>query len=51
MALIESDKESKMASEIVLEKLQHSFEMQQLELPRQLELQRASFKTELEKKV
>ena len=32
-----------------LEKLKHNFEMQQLELTRQLELQRASFKTELEK--
>ena len=45
----ESDKESKLASEIKLEKLKHSFEMQQLELTRQLELQRASFMTELEK--
>ena len=49
MARIERDKESKVASEIELEKLKHSFEMQQLELTRQLELQRASFKTELEK--
>ena len=42
MVRIESDKESKLASKIELEKLKHSSEMQQLELTRQLELQRAS---------
>ena len=36
-------------SEIQLEKFKHSFEMQQLELTRQLELQRASFKNDLGK--
>ena len=46
MARIESDKELKFASEIELEKFKHSFEMEQLELTRQLGLQRASFKTE-----
>ena len=49
MSRVDSDKESKLSSEIELEKLKHSFEMQQLELTRQLELQRAIFKTELEK--
>ena len=49
MARIESDQESKLASEIELEKIKHRFENQQLELTGQLELQRASFKTELEK--
>ena len=43
MARIESDKESKLSRKIELEKLKHSFEIQQLELPRQLELQRPSF--------
>ena len=38
-----------MSSEIELEKLKHSFEMKHLELMGQLEVQRASFKTELEK--
>ena len=45
MARIESDKESKLASKVELEKLKHGFETQQLELTRQLELQSASFKT------
>ena len=47
MARIESDKELKLASEIELEKLKHSFQMQQFELTRQQELQRTNFKTEL----
>ena len=38
-----------MSSEIELEKLKHSFKMKYLELMGQLEVQRASFKTELEK--
>ena len=46
---LETDKESKLSSEIELEKLKHSFEMKHLELMGQLEVQRASFKTELEK--
>ena len=46
---IESDKELTFASEIELETLKLSFEMQKLELTRQLELQRANCKTELEK--
>ena len=46
---LETDKESKLSSEIELEKLKHSFEMKHLELMCQLEVQRASFKTELEK--
>ena len=46
---METDRESKLSSEIELEKLKHSFEMKHLELMGQLELQRASFKTELEK--
>ena len=46
---LETDKESKLSSEIELEKLKHSFEMKHLELMRQLEVQRATFKTELEK--
>ena len=46
---LETDRESKLSSEIVLEKLKHSFEMKHLELMGQLEVQRASFKTELEK--
>ena len=45
---IESDKELKLASEIELETLKHSFEMQQLELTRQF-LRRESFNTALEK--
>ena len=36
MARIESDKESKLASEIELEELNHNFEMQQLDLTSQL---------------
>ena len=46
---LESDRESKLPSEIELEKLKHSFEMKHLELMGQLEVQRESFKTELEK--
>ena len=46
---LETYKESKLSSEIELEKLKHSFEMKHLELMGQLEVQRASFKTELEK--
>ena len=46
---LETDRESKFTSEIELEKLKHSFEMKHLELMGQLEVQRASFKTELEK--
>ena len=38
-----------MSSEIELEKLKHSFEMKHLDLMGQLEVQRATFKTELEK--
>ena len=44
-----TDRESKLSSEIELEKLKHSFEMKHLELIDQLEVQRATFKTELEK--
>ena len=46
---LEADRESKLSSEIELEKLKHSFEMKHLELMGQLEVQRATFKTELEK--
>ena len=46
---LETDRESKLSSEIELEKLKHSFEMKHLELMGQLEVQRATFKTELEK--
>ena len=46
---LETDKESKLSREIELEKLKHSFEMKHLELMGQLEVQRATFKTELEK--
>ena len=46
---MESDKEAKLVSDIELEKLKQSFKMKHLELMGQLELQRASFKTELEK--
>ena len=46
---LETDKESKLSSEIELEKLKYSFEMKHLELMGQLEVQRATFKTELEK--
>ena len=46
---LDTDRESKLSSEIELEKLKHSFEMKHLELIGQLEVQRASFKTELEK--
>ena len=46
---LENDRESKWSSEIELEKLKHSFEMKHLELMGQLEVQRATFKTELEK--
>ena len=46
---LETGRESKLSSEIELEKLKHSFEMKHLELMGQLEVQRATFKTELEK--
>ena len=46
---LETDRESKLSSEIELEKLKHSFEMKHLELMGQLEVQRATFRTELEK--
>ena len=46
---LETDKESKLSSEIDLKKLKHSFEMNHLELMGQLEVQTESFKTELEK--
>ena len=47
---LETDIESKWSREIELEKLKHSFQMKHfLELMSQLEVQRASFKTELEK--
>ena len=46
---LETDRQSKLSSEIELEKLKHSFEMKHLELMGQLEIQRASFKTELGK--
>ena len=46
---METDRESKLSSEIELEKLKHSFEIKDLELKGQLDVQRASFKTELEK--
>ena len=46
---MKNDRESKLSSEIVLEKLKHSFEMKHLGLMVELEVQRASFKTELEK--
>ena len=46
---LETDRESKMSSEIELEKFKHSFEMKHLELMGQLEVQRATYKTELEK--
>ena len=46
---LETDRESKLSSKIELKKLKHSFEMKHLELMGQFEVQRASFKTELEK--
>ena len=46
---LETDRESKLSSEIELEKLKHSFEMKHLELMGQLEVPRATFKTDLEK--
>ena len=46
---LETDRESKLSSEIELEKLKYCFEMKHLELMGQLEVQRATFKTELEK--
>ena len=46
---LETDRESKLSSEIELEKLKHSFERKHLELMGQLEVQRAKCKTELEK--
>ena len=45
-----TDRKSKLSSEIELEKLKHRFEMKHLELMGQLEVQRATFKTELESK-
>ena len=45
---LESNEESKLASEIEIETLKHSFEMKPLMLTRQLQMQTASFKTELE---
>ena len=45
---LETERESKWSSEIELEKLKHSFEMKHLELMGQLEVQRATFKTELD---
>ena len=47
---LETDRESKLSSEIELEKLKYSFETKHLELMGQLEVQRTSFKTELEKR-
>ena len=44
-----TDRESKLSSIIELEKLKHSLEKKYLELMGQLEVQRATFKTELEK--
>ena len=46
---LETDRESKLSSKIELEKLKRSFEMKHLELMGQLEVPRATFKTELEK--
>ena len=46
---METDVESKLSSEIELEKLKHSFEMKNLELMGLLEVQRESFNIELEK--
>ena len=46
---METDRESKLSSEIELEKLKHSFEMKHLELMGQFEVQKTSFKTGLEK--
>ena len=46
---LKTDRESKWSSEIELGKLKHSFEMKHLELMGQLEVQRATFKAELEK--
>ena len=40
---LETDRESKLSSEIELEKLKHSFEMKHLELMGQLEVQRGNF--------
>ena len=45
---LETDRESKLSSEIELEKLKHSYEMNYLELMGQLEVQRASFQTQFE---
>ena len=44
-----TDRESKLSSEIELEKFKHNFEMKHLKLMGQLEVQKATFKTELEK--
>ena len=42
----ETHRQSKLSSEIELENLKHSFEMKHLEILGQLEVQKASFKTE-----
>ena len=44
VADLETDKESKLSSEIELEKLKHIFEMRHLELMGKLEVQRASLR-------
>ncbi|MES9994361.1 MAG: RNase H-like domain-containing protein [Candidatus Thiodiazotropha sp.] len=49
MARIESDKEAKLASEVELEKLKYTFELQHRELMNQMDLQKATFKAEIEK--
>ena len=46
---MKTDTESKLSSKIELDRLKHNFEMKHLELMGQLEVQRASFKTEMEK--
>ena len=46
---LETNRESKLSSEIELEILTHSFEMKHLELMGLLEVQRVSFKTQVEK--
>ena len=49
LAHIEGDKETKLATEIELEKLKYSFERQHDDLKGQMNLQKAVFKIELEK--
>ena len=46
---LESDKKSKVATEIELETMKYSFETQYVELMNQLKLQKANFMVELEK--